>query len=85
MKTPIGTIKIMGRVLNKKDISRRPLKKVKINAYESVKKNNAAIDALITAGSIAITKKYKAIGKPAKVPKPFAVPATIPTKNLDKL
>ena len=50
-----------------------------------MKKNKAAIDALITAGSTAITKKYKAIGKPAKVPNPFAAPATVPTKNLDKL
>ncbi len=83
--TPIGTKKISGSVLNKKDISSIPLRYVKINAYESVKKNKAAIDALITAGSTAIIKKYRAIGKPAKVPNPFAAPAIVPTKNFDKL
>ena len=39
----------------------------------------------MTAGSATIIKKYKAIGKPAKVPNPFTVPAITPTKNLDEL
>ena len=50
-----------------------------------MKKNRAANDALITAGSAAIIKKYSAIGKPAKVPNPFTVPAVAPTKNLEIL
>ena len=75
IKTPSGTIKIIGKVLNKNDNSSRPLNKLKLMRM-SLWKNKAAIDALITAGSTAITKKYKAIGKPAKVPKPFAAPAT---------
>ena len=49
------------------------------------KKNNAASEALITAGSAAIIKKYNAIGRPAKVPNPLTVPAMAPTKNFDKL
>ena len=50
-----------------------------------MKKNRAAKDALITAGSAAIIKKYSAIGNPAKVPNPFTVPAVAPTKNFEIL
>ena len=50
-----------------------------------MKKNKAAKDALITAGSAAIISRYRAMGNPAKVPKPLTVPAIVPTKNLDKL
>ncbi len=39
----------------------------------------------MTAGSAAITKKYNAIGNPAKVPNPFTVPAVAPTKNFEML
>ena len=52
---------------------------------KSVKKNNAARDALITAGSATIINRYKAIGNPANVPNPFTAPAILPTKNLDIL
>ena len=61
------------------------LKYPNIKAYASVKKNNAAREARITAGSAAIINKYNAIGKPANVPKPLTVPATLPTINLEKL
>ena len=50
-----------------------------------MKKNSAASEALITTGSAAIIKRYRAIGNPAKVPKPFTVPAVAPTKNLEIL
>ena len=50
-----------------------------------MKKNKAANDALITAGSAAIIKKYNAIGNQAKVPNPFTVPAVAPTKNFEIL
>ena len=50
-----------------------------------MKKNRAANDALITAGSAAIIKKYNAIGRPAKVPNPLTAPAMVPTKNFEKL
>ena len=45
------------------------LKYPNIKAYASVKKNNAAREARMTAGSAAIINKYNAIGKPANVPK----------------
>ena len=34
---------------------------------------------------LALINKYKAIGRPAKVPNPLTVPATPPTKNFDTL
>ena len=61
------------------------LKYARNKAYKSVKKNSAASDALITAGSAAIINKYKAIGSPAKVPNPLTVPAIPPTKNSLKI
>ena len=43
-------------------------------------KNNAASEPLITAGSILVTSKKRATGKPPKVDKPFKVPEIMPTK-----
>tara|TARA_B100000524_G_C23426056_1_gene289740 strand:- start:13 stop:276 length:264 start_codon:yes stop_codon:yes gene_type:complete len=84
-ETPIGMIKNKGKDLYKDLKLTISLKYPRIKAYISVKKNRAARDALMTAGSAAIISKYNAIGRPASVPKPFTVPAIPPTKNFERL
>ena len=58
-----------------------PAKKLKVNAYISVKKNKAASDPLIIAGCILVTNKKSATGIPPNVVSPLSVPDTIPVKN----
>ncbi len=62
-----------------------PPKKLKINAYTSVKKNSAARDPLITAGWMLVTNKNRATGIPPNVVNPFNVPETIPVKIFERL
>ena len=62
-----------------------PAKKLKVNAYISVRKNKAASDPLIIAGCILVTNKKSATGIPPNVVSPLSVPDTIPVKNFPRL
>ena len=62
-----------------------PAKKLKVNAYISVRKNKAASDPLIIAGCILVTNKKSATGIPPNVVSPLNVPDTIPVKNFPRL
>ena len=62
-----------------------PAKKLKVNAYISVRKNKAASDPLIIAGCIFVTNKKSATGIPPNVVSPLSVPDTIPVKNFPRL
>ena len=62
-----------------------PAKKLKVNAYMSVKKNKAASDPLIIVGCILVTNKKSATGIPPNVVSPLSVPDTIPVKNFPTL
>ena len=62
-----------------------PAKKLKVNAYISVRKNKAASDPLIIAGCILVTNKKNATGIPPNVVSPLSVPDTIPVKNFPRL
>ena len=59
-ETPIGMIKSKGKDLYKDLKLTISLKYPSIKAYISVKKNRAAREALMTAGSAAIINKYNA-------------------------
>ena len=83
--TPIGKIIINGIVLKITNQSTIPAKKLKMNAYVSVKKNKAANDPLIIAGCILVTSKKSATGIPPNVVKLLSVPDIIPVKNFPKL
>ena len=65
--------------------STMPAKKLKVNAYISVRKNKAASDPLIIAGCIFVTNKKSATGIPPNVVSPLSVPDTIPVKNFPRL